>query len=157
MNIEPVTLTGKHIRLEPRILDHHDALCEIGVERELWRWTVAEVLTPEDMRAYLRTALQLQYDGTALAFVTVENSSDRVVGSSKAERPVELGPGVPSSRFLSNSSLRASARRIKPFRVFAGAIIFAVSHACLQRIGVRVTFLARFHAPEVLWLSIDPA
>ena len=81
--VQPVTLTGAHVRLEPLSLNHHAALCEVGLDRELWRWTVAEVLTPEDMRSYMETALKWQADGTALPFATVEEASGRVVGSTR--------------------------------------------------------------------------
>ena len=50
MIIEPITLTGNHVRLEPLSLDHHAALCEIGLDPDLWRWIPFQVLTPEDMR-----------------------------------------------------------------------------------------------------------
>src|ERR1700738_2470621 len=70
MHVEPVTLIGQHIRLEPLSMNSHGDLCDVGLDRDLWRWTIAEVLTPEDMRAYVQTALQWQQDGTALPFVT---------------------------------------------------------------------------------------
>lgn len=97
MDVQPITLTGAHIRLEPMSLDHHAALCAVGLDRKLWRWTVAEILTPEDMHAYMQTALQWQRDGTALPFVTIEGVSGRVVGSTrfmnidKPNRKVEIG------------------------------------------------------------------
>ena len=97
MQIEPVTLTGKHVRLEPLSLAHHPALCEIGLDPELWRWTIAQVLTPDQMRAYMETALQWQADGTAIPYATVDLASRRVVGSTRfmtIDRPnrhVEIG------------------------------------------------------------------
>lgn len=98
MQIEPITLTGQHVTLKPLSLDHHHAaLCEVGLDPELWRWTIAEVLTPEAMRSYVQSALELQRDGTALPFATVENATGRVVGSTrfmnidKANRHVEIG------------------------------------------------------------------
>ena len=97
MNIEPVTLTGDRVVLEPLSIDHHGELCDVGLEPELWRWTITEVLTPEDMRAYMQTALQWQKEGTALPFVTIEKRSGRVVGSTrfmnidKPHRRVEIG------------------------------------------------------------------
>ncbi|MDP8980374.1 MAG: GNAT family N-acetyltransferase [Acidobacteriota bacterium] len=97
MHIEPVTLSGKHVRLEPLSLDHHPALCEIGLDLELWRWTVAQILTPDQMRAYMETALQWQSEGTAVPFATVLIDSGRVVGSTRfmsidrSNRHVEIG------------------------------------------------------------------
>src|SRR5579863_7277824 len=97
MKVQPVTLTGLHVRLEPLTLDHHSALTEVGLEPELWRWTVAEVLTAQDMRVYIESALQNQKDGTALPFATVDLATGRVVGSTRymnidqPNRHVEIG------------------------------------------------------------------
>src|SRR5271157_4303220 len=58
MLVEPVTLMGRHVRLEPLSLRHHDALCQVGLDEELWRWIPAPVRTPDEMRAYIETALR---------------------------------------------------------------------------------------------------
>ena len=97
LQIQPVTLEGRHIRLEPLTLNHHDALCEIGLDDELWRWIPTPVKSREDMLDYIRLALQWQSDGTALPFATVEQSTGRAVGSTrymnidKPNRHVEIG------------------------------------------------------------------
>ena len=97
LQIQPVTLEGRHIRLEPLTLNHHDALCEIGLDDELWRWIPTPVKSREDMLDYIRLALQWQSDGTALPFATIEQSRGRAVGSTrymnidKPNRHVEIG------------------------------------------------------------------
>ena len=83
MLIEPVTLHGDHVRLEPVTLAHLDALVDIGLEDELWRWTVSQIRTREDMRAYLEEALEAQAQGSALPFVTIDQASNRVAGSTR--------------------------------------------------------------------------
>jgi RimJ/RimL family protein N-acetyltransferase len=83
MLIEPVTLHGDHVRLEPLTLAHLDALVDIGLEDELWRWTVSQIRTREDMRAYLEEALEAQAQGSALPFVTIDQASNRVAGSTR--------------------------------------------------------------------------
>jgi RimJ/RimL family protein N-acetyltransferase len=97
MNIQPVTLTGRHVRLEPLTLNHQPALTEVGLDPDLWRWIPTQVRTPEDMQGYIQLALQWQADGTALPFATVEQSSGRAIGSTrymnidKPNRRVEIG------------------------------------------------------------------
>lgn len=97
MDLAPVTLSGKHIRLEPLSLDHLAGLCEVGLDPELWRWTTAAVRTPADMHTYVAAALDSQAQGTALPFATVELVSGRVIGSTRfgsidlANRRVEIG------------------------------------------------------------------
>ncbi len=98
MRIEPVTLEGAHVRLEPLSLERHaDGLLEIGLDPELWRWTIVKVETAADLRRYLERALQDQDEGRALPFATVERASGRIVGSTRfmaiavPHRRVEIG------------------------------------------------------------------
>jgi RimJ/RimL family protein N-acetyltransferase len=90
-------LEGTHVRLEPLTLAHLDALCEIGLDDDLWRWIPKPVHSREDMQDYIRTALHWQSDGTAIPFVTMERSTGRVAGSTRymnIDRPnrhVEIG------------------------------------------------------------------
>ncbi|HUU13046.1 MAG TPA: GNAT family protein [Terriglobia bacterium] len=97
MLIEPVTLEGNFIRLEPLSLEHHAGLCEAGLDEELWRWTTQPVRTPDEMRAYIQTALDEQARGVALPFAAIEKASGRVIGSTRygnidrANRRVEIG------------------------------------------------------------------
>ncbi len=95
--MEPVTLDGAHVRLEPLALDHLDALAEVALDPELWRWTTSNVETRADLEAYVRAALAEQAAGTALPFATVALDGGRVVGSTRfgnaapAHRRVEIG------------------------------------------------------------------
>lgn len=79
----PVELTGEHVRLEPLTADHLPALCAVGLERELWRWSTEPVRTPDDMRGYVTRALDAQTAGTAIPFAVVHRSEDVVVGSTR--------------------------------------------------------------------------
>jgi len=58
--MEPVTLEGQCVRLEPLAESHHADLCAAGLDPELWRWIPFRVLTPEDMGGYIRAALRDQ-------------------------------------------------------------------------------------------------
>jgi RimJ/RimL family protein N-acetyltransferase len=97
MQIAPVVLEGRHVRLEPLALHHLDALCEIGLDEDIWRWIPFQIRTRDDMLGYIKTALKLQADGTALPFATVDRGTDRVAGSTrymnidKPNRHVEIG------------------------------------------------------------------
>ena len=83
MNVEPIILEGGHVRLEPMNYDHLEALCRIGLDPELWRWTVANVSDARDMEQYIRAAMVDAERGIALPFVTVDKSSGTVVGSTR--------------------------------------------------------------------------
>ena len=95
--IEPVVLTGRFIRLEPLTLAHHDGMCEVGLDEDLWRWIPTQVHSREDMLKYIQTALQWQSDGSALPFANIDLASNRLAGCTrymnidKVNHHVEIG------------------------------------------------------------------
>jgi N-acetyltransferase len=99
MFIQPVTLQGKFVRLEPLTRDHINVLCDVGLPdcETLFRWFTVPVHTREDMEDFVETALVGQAKGNALPFATVDLASGRVVGSTrygnidKTNRRVEIG------------------------------------------------------------------
>ena len=83
MLVEPVTLEGRRVRLEPMSLAHLGGLTEVGLDEELWRWTATRIASGAEMRAYVEAALEERARGVALPFVTVERGGGRVVGSTR--------------------------------------------------------------------------
>jgi RimJ/RimL family protein N-acetyltransferase len=81
--LQPPLLQGRHVRLEPLTLGHHAALCEAGLDEELWRWTPTQIRTPADMLAYMEAALGAQEKGVEMPFATVDAISGKVVGSTR--------------------------------------------------------------------------
>ena len=97
MIVTPVTLEGRHVRLEPLSLEHYAALCEVGLDADLWRWSVTRVETSGDLRSYIETALEEGARGVSLPFATIEKQTGRPVGSTRfgnidrANRRLEIG------------------------------------------------------------------
>ena len=97
MPIGPVTLAGRHVRLEPLALAHLDALCAVSLDPDIWRWMPAPVTNRDELRAYLEEALRGQQAGAMLPFATVAQADDQVVGCTRygaierAHRRVEIG------------------------------------------------------------------
>jgi N-acetyltransferase len=93
----PCTLEGRLVRLEPLTLSHLEALCVVGLDPELWRFTVSKVATPDDMRRYVEAALEAQREGPALPFAIVWHATGQVIGSTRfgnaalEHRRVEIG------------------------------------------------------------------
>lgn len=81
--LEPVVLEGNVVRLEPMTAEHHDRLTEIGLDPELWRFTVTAPRTAADMREYMEGGLKTARDGTGMPFVTIEKASGHIVGSTR--------------------------------------------------------------------------
>ena len=84
MDIRPVTLEGRHVRLEPLDLERHwDGLRQVGLAPELWRFTAAQVRDEAELRRYLDKALEEQEQGVAVPFTTIHRASGRVAGSTR--------------------------------------------------------------------------
>jgi RimJ/RimL family protein N-acetyltransferase len=69
-SIEPITLTGQHVVLEPLSHAHHDGLVEAARDGELWKLWYTSVPTPEGMAAEIDRRLGLQELGSILPFAT---------------------------------------------------------------------------------------
>jgi len=160
MIVEPVTLEGPRLRLEPLSQTHQAALCAVGLDEELWRWIPAPVRTPEEMTAYIAFALGERARGAALPFAVVERASDRVIGSTRygaiepAHHRVEIGwtwLGRPWQRTATNTEakyllLRHAFETLGCIRVeLKTDSLNERSRAAIQRIGAREEGILRNH------------
>lgn len=95
--VEPVTLTGRGIRLVPLERAHNDALEEAAADGELWRIRVTSVPEPGGMASYIEQALASRAAGDRFPFAVIEEATGRVLGSTSfhdiapAVRRVEIG------------------------------------------------------------------
>ncbi|MBZ5608757.1 MAG: GNAT family N-acetyltransferase [Acidobacteriia bacterium] len=174
--LTPVLLEGTHVRLEPLTLEHLDALCEVGLDEELWRWIPIQVRTREEMRAYIQLALELQAAGSALPFATIERSTGRAVGSTRymnIDRPnrhVEIGAtwiGRPWQRTAINTEakylmLRHAFERLGCLRVeLKTDVLNEKSRNAILRIGAKQEGIFRNHVVcasgrvrDSVWFSV---
>lgn len=98
MEVRPVTLTGRVVRLEPLSLEHVPGLARIGLEESIWHymrygWIRSEV----QMRGWVQELLELQEKGTDLPFVVVQRESGQPAGATRyleishRDRSLEIG------------------------------------------------------------------
>lgn len=94
--IEPVMLSGRHVRLEPLAMSHHDDLVQAASDGELWTLWYTSVPAPQAMRAWIETALAMRPQH-ALPFVIRDARDDSIVGSTRyfnvdpSNRRLEIG------------------------------------------------------------------
>ena len=69
---DPVTLRGRHARLEPLTRAHHDALAEAARDGELWKLWYTSVPSPEEMMTEIERRLDLQSKGWMLPFAVLD-------------------------------------------------------------------------------------
>jgi len=93
----PAVLEGRHVRLEPLTREHRADLAAVALDPDLWRFTLTQIHSLDDLDAYLEEALAGQRGGTALPFATVNRATGRAIGSTRfgnidtRNRHVEIG------------------------------------------------------------------
>src|SRR5258708_1671724 len=112
VNVEPVTLEARYVRLETLAEQHHEALCQVGLDPDLWALTPARATTREEMRDYIRAALDAQAAGTALPFVTIERASNQVLVSTRFMNIDQVNRRVELKTDALNQRSRDAIRRI---------------------------------------------
>lgn len=80
--IEPVTLTGRHVQLEPLAAAHHDALAAAAADGALWKLWYTSVPSPQAMQNWLETALSMRAHDD-LAFAVRDMRDGSIVGSTR--------------------------------------------------------------------------
>jgi RimJ/RimL family protein N-acetyltransferase len=81
--LEPVTLQGRIVRLEPLSLEHVAGLAEVGLDPAIWQWTIARPRSVEDLRAWAEGAIASRDAGTELPFATIDVATGRPIGSTR--------------------------------------------------------------------------
>jgi RimJ/RimL family protein N-acetyltransferase len=116
MEVKPVVLTGKFVRLEAMTEAHVPALAEIGVGQPFWDFMVyGKMETEEDMRGWVTNILARAKTGTDLPFVAIHLASGRVTGATRylnitpKDRGLEIGGtwyGVEFQRTVVNTECK---------------------------------------------------
>ena len=81
--IEPVTLEGRIVRLEPLGVDHVPGLAEVALDPAIWRWTIARPETEAELRDWAESAIRNRDAGTEFPFATLDATTGRPIGSSR--------------------------------------------------------------------------
>ncbi|MHB8540019.1 MAG: GNAT family N-acetyltransferase [Candidatus Acidiferrales bacterium] len=160
MVVDPMTLEGAHVRLEPLQCTHSAALAEVGLDEDLWRWIPVPVKTPEEMKAYVEAALAEQARGVSLPFVLIEKASGKIIGCTRyanidrAHRRVEIGwtwVATPWQRTRANTEakyllLRHAFETLRCIRVeLKTDSLNERSRAAILRVGAREEGTFRNH------------
>jgi RimJ/RimL family protein N-acetyltransferase len=95
--IDPVTLRGTHVTLEPLSREHEDGIRAAAADGELWQLWYTSVPAPDRTAAWLDAALDMRERLGALPFAVRHNGSGDIVGSTRyfnvdaANRRLEIG------------------------------------------------------------------
>jgi N-acetyltransferase len=98
MQIVPITLSGKTIRLEPLAIDHVPDLCKVGLDPSIWQWMLyGNIDSTEKMMNFVCELLEWQKSGQTLPFAVISLKEQRAVGCTRymdirsTHRSLEIG------------------------------------------------------------------
>jgi RimJ/RimL family protein N-acetyltransferase len=156
---EPVTLSGRHARLEPLRREHAPGLIEAARDGELWTLWYTSVPSPEGMAAEIERRLALQAAGSMLPF-TVFDAAGRVAGMTTymhidaAHRRVEIG-STWTRRSAQRSALNTECKLMLLTQAFEALDCIAVefrthrlntqSRRAIERLGAQLDGILRAH------------
>ncbi len=84
MDVHPIVLTGRVVRLEPLSEAHVPDLTLAGQDESIWRYMVYGTMGGEEqMRAWVQEILDRQARGSDLPFAVVHLEAGRAIGSTR--------------------------------------------------------------------------
>lgn len=98
MKIEPVTLTGRIVRLEPLSERHIPDLAKVGLDPQIWRYMrYGKMETIRELTTWVGMMLELQAAGTDLPFAVIHLADGKAIGCTRylhidpPNRSLEIG------------------------------------------------------------------
>jgi RimJ/RimL family protein N-acetyltransferase len=158
--IDPVSLIGRYASLVPLTYSHHDDLVEAVKDGELWSLWYTKIPAPEGVRAEIDRRLDLQRQGSMLAFAVIEQSTQQAVGMTTfmhidaLNRRVEIGSTWYRQR-VQRSALNTECKLLLLTHAFERLNCIAVefrthffnlqSRAAIERLGAKLDGILRQH------------
>ncbi|MGE7931873.1 GNAT family N-acetyltransferase [Viridibacillus arvi] len=81
--MEDIQLLGEHVLLVPLKDSHLEGLYLAGQFQEIWTYTSAKIRSIEDMKQYIKQALNEKINGTQNPFVIIEKKINQIIGSTR--------------------------------------------------------------------------
>jgi RimJ/RimL family protein N-acetyltransferase len=158
--IEPVTLSGEHVRLVPLERSHAEPLAAAAADGELWKLWYTHVPTADKTLDYIDAALQMRDQLGAQPFAVIDAKTGDVVGSTRyfnvetAHRRLEIGHTWYAKR-VQRTGLNTEAKLLLLGHAFESLNAIAVefrthfmnqqSRAAIARLGARQDGILRNH------------
>lgn len=158
--LEPITLRGEHVVLEPLSLARHDELVEAVSDGKLWNLWYTFIPTPQQLKADIEKRLEQQHKGTMLPFAVIEAATGNAAGITTylnidAEaRRVEIG-GTWYRKSVQRSALNTECKLMLLTHAFEKLDCIAVefrthffnhqSRRAIERLGAKLDGVLRNH------------
>jgi len=82
-SVQPVTLQGNGVLLEPLLTEHADGLSQAAADGELWKLFFTFVPHPGEVSDYIKSALGSQSSGNMLPWVVKCEASGDLIGATR--------------------------------------------------------------------------
>jgi N-acetyltransferase len=160
MEVAPITLEGRHVRLEPLTAAHAGGLVSAASDGELWNSTVTIVPSRDTIAEYIQAAMDGQAQGRELPFVIVRKPNYEVVGTTRfyeirpSDRAVAigytwLGKSAQRTPVNTETKLLLLAHAFENWRCLRVELITDVlneqSRAAILRLGAKQEGILRRH------------
>ena len=116
MDPQPITITGRHVRLEPIGQQHAADLYEFGQEVDIWRYLTGGPFTSlEQTREWVEMCIGRNQSGERVQFAVIHAADGRAIGSTgyldidRPNRALEIGMtwyGAPYRRTAVNTECK---------------------------------------------------
>ncbi|MCM3081105.1 GNAT family N-acetyltransferase [Brevibacillus invocatus] len=83
LQITPVILEGKRVRLEPLRQGHVEGIWEAGRHVSIWTYMSKKMESFQDAVAFISTAIDNEAKGTELPFVIIDKRDEKIIGSTR--------------------------------------------------------------------------
>jgi RimJ/RimL family protein N-acetyltransferase len=159
--LQPVTLSGDHVRLEPLSMAHHDDLVVATQDGELWKLWYTTVPDAAGMRSEIERRLRLQQEGSMLPFAVIDPRTGNAVGMTTymnvdaVEHRVEIG-STWYRKAVQRTALNTECKLLLLTHAFETLECIAVefrtssfnlqSRTAIERIGAKLDGVLRHHA-----------
>jgi len=155
----PVTLQGRHVKLEPLTLAHAPALVRAVQDGELWRLWYTAIPTPDRMVAEIERRLGLLASGSMLPWAVLDPSGNAVgmttyMNVDASHQRVEIG-STWYARSVQRTPLNTEAKRLLLAHAFESLDCIAVefrthrfntqSRRAIERLGAQLDGILRNH------------
>ncbi|MBI1817245.1 MAG: GNAT family N-acetyltransferase [Deltaproteobacteria bacterium] len=160
MEISPVTLNGRVVRLEPLTPAHGEAFATLGVEGDIFRYFPIALKTRDELLRYVEFSVGAQAAGLGVSWATVALASGDVIGGTSflnidpQNRRLEIG-GTWIAPAWQGSACNAEAKYLQLRHAFEELGCIRVefktdsrnerSRAALRRIGATEEGTLRNH------------
>jgi N-acetyltransferase len=156
----PVTLAGRHVRLEPLAPEHHDGQVAAAQDGDLWDLWYTSVPEPGAMAGEIARRLGLQQAGSMAPFTVFSEPDGRIAGMTTymnidaVNRRVEIG-STWYARRVQRSGLNTEAKLLLLGHAFETLDCIAVefrthflnhqSRRAIERLGAKLDGILRCH------------